>query len=290
MTALRRTGWLTVLGVAAAGTYAASRARSLRRAAETAGRKRLEHPVEATPGSSPAERSDALDPREREPVRTPGPAAAAAEAPTGAVTMVPLGMEPTSAVQLQGAERNGSAVGLSGDGTASVRPRILGPLELPAPRRPSASTLAGLAALAAVAAVALGAAGVVSGLAADEDSAGGLSDARRALALLSKPSTERIPLEGSGRAALLAVGSEARGFLVLRRLAPAPAGLAYEAWVVAPGRPTPLPAAVFSGSERLVPLSRPVPPGARVTVSVESQAGSDVPTKPFLFVGRRPAS
>lgn len=204
--------------------------------------------------------------------------------------MVRLGMEPTSAVQFQGPERNGSAVGLSADGAASVRPRIVAPLELPAPSRPSASTLAGLAALAAVAAVALGAAGVVAGLAADEDSAGGLSDARRALALLSKPSTERIPLEGSRRAALLAVGSQARGFLVLRRLAPPPAGMAYEAWVLAPGRPTPLPAAVFTGSERLVPLSRPVPPGATVSVSVESEAGSDVPTLPFRFVGRRPES
>jgi hypothetical protein len=197
-------------------------------------------------------------------------------------------MAATGAVERRGPERNGSSLDASGNGTATVRPRVTEPVALPPARRPSAATLAGLAAVAAVAAVGLGAVGVVSAL--DRGPGGSESadaDARRAVALLSKPSTERVPLRGSERAVVLAVGSEARGFLVLRGLATAPTGKAYEAWVVRPGR-VPLPAAVFSGSKRLVELSRRVPPGATVGVSLENEVGSESPTEPFLFAAQRP--
>jgi len=203
--------------------------------------------------------------------------------------MVPVAMEATTALEPRGSERNGSPPALAPDDGTPVRPRVRGPLELPPPARPTAGALAGLAAAAAFLSFALVAGAVALGIGDDDEGAAATAtEARRAVALLSKPSTERVPLAGTERRALLAVGSASRGFLVLRDLEPAPEGKAYEAWVVAPAD-APRPAALFSGSERLVVLSRPVPPGATVGVSLEGEVGSDVPSERFRFVARRPA-
>ena len=86
-----------------------------------------------------------------------------------------------------------------------------------------------------------------------------------------------FPLQGAHGALLVASNGEA--VLVVRRLPPAPPGKAYEVWVLAQGRATQ--AGFLRGS--MVELSRTVPPGGRVAVTVERAGGSETPTGPFLF-------
>jgi len=87
-----------------------------------------------------------------------------------------------------------------------------------------------------------------------------------------------------GGAIFLAI---AGAVLVLRGLEPAPSGRTYEAWVVDPAGGPPDPAGVFSAGERVVQLTRPVPVGATVAVTVEDEVGSDTPTQPLRLVARR---
>jgi hypothetical protein len=86
---------------------------------------------------------------------------------------------------------------------------------------------------------------------------------------------------------VLAVGSAGRAVLVLRGLEPAPSGKKYEAWVLDPAGGTPDPAGLFSGGERVVELTRPVPAGTSVAVTVEDAVGSDTPTRRLRLVARR---
>jgi hypothetical protein len=86
-----------------------------------------------------------------------------------------------------------------------------------------------------------------------------------------------FPLRGAQGALLVASNGEA--VLVVRRLPPAPAGKAYEVWVLTRGRA--MRAGILRGS--IVELSRAVPPGGRVAVTVEHAGGAKVPTGPFLF-------
>jgi hypothetical protein len=163
------------------------------------------------------------------------------------------------------------------------------PVELPPARRPGPATIGLLAGVAGLLALALGTFAVLSAL-DDEGSSATVAAARdsgRALALLSKPSTERVPVVGSQGALVLAVGSGGRAVLVLRGLEPAPSGRVYEAWVVDPVGGPPDPAGLFSGSERVVELTRPVPVGATVAVTVEDVVGSDTPTQPLRLVAVR---
>jgi hypothetical protein len=90
---------------------------------------------------------------------------------------------------------------------------------------------------------------------------------RRVLALLAKPSTERVVFRGSGGRLVLAVGSGGRAAILIRGVERSPAGKPYGAWVVVSGRP--LRAARFTGAERAVFLSAPVPRGARVVVATD---------------------
>jgi anti-sigma-K factor RskA len=74
------------------------------------------------------------------------------------------------------------------------------------------------------------------------------------------------------------------GALVVSDLAPAPAGETYEAWVIQ-GRAA-APAGVFTAGSptTIVALSRPVPAGSRVAVTVEPAGGTSAPTHtPFLL-------
>jgi len=221
-------------------------------------------------------------------------ARSAAEAPTGAVTMVPVAMEAGSPSPLHGPASNGAAVAVAEPapaaeaGVASARERVLGSVELPPVRRPSAATIGGLAVVAGLFALALGTFAFLSALDDDGSSAEAAArDSARALSLLSKPSTERFPVVGSQGALVLAVGSGGRAVLVLRGLEPAPSGRTYEAWVVDPAGGPPDPAGLFSAGERVVELTRPVPIGATVAVTVEDEVGSDTPTRPLRLVARR---
>jgi hypothetical protein len=84
-------------------------------------------------------------------------------------------------------------------------------------------------------------------------------------------------LRGADGSLLVAPTGEA--VLVARGLpSPAP-GTVYELWVVRRGKA--LPAGFLRG--RIGPLTRPVPPGAAVAVSLEPTGGSKRPTGPLLL-------
>jgi hypothetical protein len=184
------------------------------------------------------------------------------------------------------------------DGTVSdttMRERVFEPIELPEPHRLSGATIAALAALAGVAAIALGTWAFVSSV---RDQEGGetavpstpIYGAAQAISLLSKPSTERIPLAGSQGSAVLALDRRGRGVLVLDGLPVVPAGKSYQAWVVDP-RKRPLDhesAAVFTGVETIVPLAQPVPRGWVLGVTVEREGGVSTPTRQFRIGAQRP--
>jgi anti-sigma-K factor RskA len=220
-------------------------------------------------------------------------APSAAEAPTDAVTMVPVTMEAGALSPLHGPASNGAAVAVAvpapeAEPEAERARRIARPVELPRARRPSAATIAALAAVAGLLALALGIFAFLAALDRDGPSAAAAArDSGRALGLLSKPSTERVPLAGSQGALVLAVGSGGRAVLVLRGLEPAPSGKTYEAWVLDPAGGARDPAGLFSGGERIVELTRPVPVGASVAVTVEDAVGSDTPTQRLSLVARR---
>ncbi len=107
---------------------------------------------------------------------------------------------------------------------------------------------------------------------------------RMALAVLADPQAARIPLEGATGS--LVVTPEREGALVLAGLDPAPEGKLYEAWVSADGE-TMLPAGTFetSGERTVVRLTRPVPPGGLVAVTVEEEP-VDEPTGDPIITAR----
>jgi anti-sigma-K factor RskA len=82
-----------------------------------------------------------------------------------------------------------------------------------------------------------------------------------------------------GANATLLVSRSGEAVLAARRLPPLANGTVYELWVIAGGRARP--AGLFRGS--LATLTRPVPQGATVAVSVEPAGGSSRPTGPLLL-------
>ncbi len=134
----------------------------------------------------------------------------------------------------------------------------------------------------ALGAVAAAAATVAVGLGLWAASVSGdLERERSVVAILADPQATSIPLEGaSGRVVVTDTGEAA---LVVSGLASAPKGKTYEIWVVEDGRT--LPAGVFDAtSERdVVRLTRPVPPGGGVAVTIEDDGGADAPTSDPIF-------
>jgi anti-sigma factor RsiW len=89
-----------------------------------------------------------------------------------------------------------------------------------------------------------------------------------------------VPLNGANGSVVVGNGSAA---LVVSDLARAPAGKTYEAWVVKGGQATP--AGTFTGGGRTIVfrLTRPLPAGAVVAVTIERSGGVDRPTQtPFI--------
>jgi hypothetical protein len=157
------------------------------------------------------------------------------------------------------------------------------PVELPAARRPSPVWLAVLALLAGVGAMALGALAVVSATRSGDDSTAtsvptaqaptspALPDVeRRVLALLAKPSTQRVVFRGSGGRLVLVVGSGGKAAILIRGLERAPRTRPYVAWVVRSGLAAR--AASFTGAERAVFLSAAVRPGMSVVIAADRAA------------------
>jgi anti-sigma-K factor RskA len=93
--------------------------------------------------------------------------------------------------------------------------------------------------------------------------------------LVAQPDARRIPLSTGGT---LVVSKTGEAVLVLSGLGHAPEGKTYQAWVVEGGRPRP--AGLFPGGEdvALVSLTRKVPNGAVVAVTVERKGGAARPT------------
>jgi hypothetical protein len=172
-------------------------------------------------------------------------------------------------VQLPAFEED-SAVGLS---TASMWA-----VDVPSGRRPSPLTLAVLGVVAGIAAMVLGGAAVISAGGSSRTSSERVAGAtpvtarptlvgteRRVLALLAKPSTQRIVFRGS-RGLVLAVGSGGRAAILIRGLERAAPGKSYAAWIVTRGA-VPVRVARFVGTERAVFLSSRLRPKQRVIVS-----------------------
>jgi anti-sigma-K factor RskA len=91
---------------------------------------------------------------------------------------------------------------------------------------------------------------------------------------------EAVGLSGANGSLIVSPARE--GTLVVRNLDPAPAGKTYEAWVIKGG--TPLPAGTFTGGGRVAfVLTRPVPDGAIVAVTLERAGGVAKPTTTPLF-------
>lgn len=162
-------------------------------------------------------------------------------------------------------------------------------LRLPRERRLSGPILVAIAAGLAVSALALGSWAYISksGSSSTSPQAAGTA-VERAIALLATPSAQQIALANSKGKMILVVAPDGNAILVLNDFRHAPAGKTYEAWVI---RPTPgavpLPAATFSGSELVVPLTKAVPPGTTVAVTVENAGGVEAPTQKPSLVAQR---
>ena len=153
-------------------------------------------------------------------------------------------------------------------------------------RRPSPEAFAALAVLAGVGAIALGAAAVVTQWPSDTEAASIPLEAQSGIALLSKPSTQRVPFAGSHGTAVLAVGSGGRAAIVLRGFAPAATDGAYDVWARAPGRPF-VRVGTFAGTERIVLLSARLDPGSVVGITPR-ESGPPTPSFPPSLVAQRP--
>ena len=139
------------------------------------------------------------------------------------------------------------------------------------PRRTLAVTVATVTAVAAsAAAVALGiwAASLHHSLAGE----------RAASSVLRDPHARHIPI--AGRPGQLVVAPSGTAVLTVALPSP-PQGMTYEAWVASPQVRR---AGTFSGGT--LKLTRGVPAGARVMVTVERSGGVDVPTLPAILTAR----
>ena len=91
---------------------------------------------------------------------------------------------------------------------------------------------------------------------------------------------EAVPLTGASGSVIVTPGNEAT--LVVEDLAPAPAGKTYEAWVIQDDKP--VRAGTFGGAGQVAfPLTRKVPEGAIVAVTLEQAGGVDRPTTDPVF-------
>src|SRR5437870_3995426 len=95
----------------------------------------------------------------------------------------------------------------------------------------------------------------------------------RVLSILSDPAARRAAL--SGAHGTLVVSHTGAAALLVTNLRPAPSGKTYEAWVIQ--NKSPRRAGTF-GEARPFRLTRPVPEGAVVAVTLERHGGVDAPT------------
>jgi Anti-sigma-K factor rskA len=253
-----RTRWLALLGAVGAGAYAVRQVR----------RSRPDQEPPEPPELPPPEWS-----------RVPAePVARVVPVEASSVVEIPARVE---AVALDPPEAS----------ETTVRNRQpVEPFEIPPGRGLSGQTLAGMAVAVGIAAIALGLWAFVTSVREQDDvfrpPVAPATPTDQTIALLSKPSTKRVPLDGSGGRIVLAVGAGGRGWLVLDGLPAAPRGKSYEAWVIRPRAKAALPAAVFVGRETLVPLAVALRPGSILAVTVERRGGVEAPTRTPLYVAQ----
>jgi hypothetical protein len=182
-----------------------------------------------------------------------------------------------------GRQSDASVVRLAGPDPVDAsppRPLALAPVELPRAPRPGWPTLAALAVATGLAAIGIGTWAVVSEARTGPVPAQGAA-VERSLAVLADSSAVRYPLRGSlGRIALVLTGDGA-AVLALDGLGPAPVGSTYRVWLIPPGSATPRGDAAFDGTTRAVPLTRRVPAGTRVAVTLEPAADTSRPSRPL---------
>ena len=181
--------------------------------------------------------------------------------------------------ELRGFSEVAGALGVAAGGPqppASLRGRILEQARSErsnvVPLRPRFTTpvLSAAAAVAAFVAVGIGIWSL--GLAGD------LDDAQDQLAILSNPDAQTF--ESAGGEASLVVTPTGDAALVVRKLAPAPAGKDYEIWVFENG--VPRAAGVFD-RPGVARVERQVERGQMVAVTLEQDGGVDAPTGAPLF-------
>jgi anti-sigma-K factor RskA len=103
---------------------------------------------------------------------------------------------------------------------------------------------------------------------------------------MAQPGATRLPVVGAEESLLLVVGMEGDAVLIASRLDRAPGGKEYEIWVISgeTARPAGL---LRGGSDTVVPLTRAVPKGATVALTLERLGGSPQPTSEPLFAVTR---
>jgi hypothetical protein len=159
------------------------------------------------------------------------------------------------------------------------------PVEIVHTARPTPTTLVVLAVCAGVGALVLGGLAGVSTISRSESTAQAPPPAtadpagERALALLAKPSTERVVFRGSGGSLVLAVGSGGRAAILMRGFERPSTARPYAAWVVGSG--SPIRAARLNGTERAVFLDIPLAPHESVVVA-RKQPGRITSATPLL--------
>ena len=221
--------------------------------------------------------------------------------PTEAAPMVVATMETTSEsirAEAEGFEHNGPGrIAVEPEPSHAGSEAALGsiqlePVETRRMRRGSGVTLAILGALAGAGAIALGAWGIASSISGNDGNAKpqsptAVENVQEVVSLIAKPTTATIPLQGSARRIILVVGARGYGVLVLNNVTSPPTGKTYEAWVIRPNVKAPQPAGLFTGGTGVVKLTKPVPPGGIVAITVEPAGGSTAPTqKPKLVATR----
>ena len=141
------------------------------------------------------------------------------------------------------------------------------------PLRPAwRSWTAAVAAVAACAAIGLGIWAATLSRSLDRERSAKEQQAG-VVSILSDPAARRFALSGSH--GTLVVSRTGAGALLVSNLRPAPSGKTYEAWVIQ-GK-TPQRAGTF-GEAKPFKLTRPVPQGAVVAVTLERRGGVNAPT------------
>src|SRR5918912_1315904 len=100
---------------------------------------------------------------------------------------------------------------------------------------------------------------------------------QRVVSIVGSPTSRKIPLSGSHGS--LVVSRSGAAALVVSGVVRAPSGKTYECWVIQRG--TPHRAGTFAGGEEpsAVRLTRPVPEGAIVAITLERAPGVNAPTR-----------